>query len=560
MSVNLEMDTSVFSNQCKIRQCSQCQGDVEFYCNTCKHNLCIQCKEKHVIDLDTIYHDVVFYREKNDYIQKQETCVRHPDMVYRRYCNSCKIPVCFKCREHLKHKLQDLISAYKKYRQQYRETIDNIRSETLYNSCVLLDGIKTDLKIVHKEIFNSQSEMSTKAARLKKIIDTVICDAKIGYRTYLHRFLILKRKINAHHVIIENYEYLFELSAYRPVRFLLFLKKTRVPKKKDSPDLTQYALLSLTEEISIKVVIKLLNEFQMMDRRKRQVRNECVLKLMSTPVFHKYVTVTSASSVTHISRATSDRFWTSDDKNLILINTEGKDHQIKKLSKDDRTKISFIKNTKSWDPQCVYCSPSNGDLLVGMWNTRTFKEGKVTRYNKMGQDIQTIQHNNTGKVLYMHPRYITENLNGDVIVCDFYRAVVVTKRGGGYRFSYKGPSSELPMTPYGICTDALSNILVCERFTSTIHMIDKDGCFLSMIETYEQGIDNLCCLSYDYKTHLLWDSSPVYEATYDGEKFVQLLLIAFSKAFYHINHNMLLGKKGNNGVQPEAFCPTINNK
>ncbi|XP_062587336.1 uncharacterized protein LOC134248975 [Saccostrea cucullata] len=102
----------------------------------------------------------------------------------------------------------------------------------------------------------------------------------------------------------------------------------------------------------------------------------------------------------------------------------------------------------------------------------------VNRYNYEGQQIQKIQHNNNGQQLYNDPNYITENIIGDVIVSDYWRGVVVTDRGGRHRFSYTGPPSGSGLSPYGICTDALSHILVCDFITGTIQMIDKNGHFL----------------------------------------------------------------------------------
>lgn len=111
-------------------------------------------------------------------------------------------------------------------------------------------------------------------------------------------------------------------------------------------------------------------------------------------------------------------------------------------------------------------------------------ECRVTRYNQIGQLTQTIQHDNTGQLtLYKNPYYITENNNGDVVVSDFEvhlsGAVVVLERGGRHRFSYTGHPSGSQLRPGGICTDALSHILVCDVRTYTLQMIDRDGQFLS---------------------------------------------------------------------------------
>lgn len=52
--------------------------------------------------------------------------------------------------------------------------------------------------------------------------------------------------------------------------------------------------------------------------------------------------------------------------------------------------------------------------------------------------------------------------------------------------------------PYGICTDALSHILVCDGRTNTVHMLDENGKFLSLLQI--SGMS----LSYDFNTHRLW--------------------------------------------------------
>lgn len=242
----------------------------------------------------------------------------------------------------------------------------------------------------------------------------------------------------------------------------------------------------------------------------------------------------------HISCLPSGRVWVSDEKhNLILTNTTGaplhqvkdlckhvyigshavnreseliyidRKYRIKTLSSDMETTSTFIHTPESsFKPRCVYWSPSTDDLLVGMYEKKR-QEGKVARYNNTKKLIQTIQHCKKGQTLYSKPYYITENNNGDVVVSDFTRAVVVTERGGKYRFSYSGPTSESNLMPLGICTDPLSHILVCALVN--IHMIDKDGQFLRYLpitsESNDKVIDDTYSLSYDVNTHRLWVGS-----------------------------------------------------
>ncbi|XP_062599632.1 uncharacterized protein LOC134261200 [Saccostrea cucullata] len=533
------------SAQCKTRRCSQCQGDTEYYCNTCKHELCLQCKERHVIDLETIYHDVVIYREKYD-IPNLETCVRQTDkiLVYERYCYTGEFPFCAQCKKHEQNKILNIRTEYKRNREQNRYTIHRIRSETLYNNCVLLAYIKDNLRSGQTNIFNLKHvklKMSTKAQTLKDLIDTVMCDVDVKrlVDTCNHRLKQRKRNIAS----IEKYEYKYLQSANRAVKLLLFLKNTFFPKINEFLYITHNASPNLTMKIIKEDVVDFLSETNVIERGQRQIRDEDQLELMFLPWLHRSVKLNTSGHITHISCLDADRIWVSERHInftvFILINTKGDDlhhleskgltdnykwysiygahtvdndgeliyidrnNEIHKFSTDDRTKSTLIKGIDLWEPRCIYSSRHNGDLLVMLYYKMT---GKVNRYDNTGQHIQTIQHDNKGQQLYRNPIYITENRNGDVVVSDFGR-VVVTDGGGRHLFSYTGPTFQSRLYPHGICTDALSHILVCDLYSNTVHMIDKYGHFLSHILTQAEGINTPHSLSYDNKTHLLWVSS-----------------------------------------------------
>ncbi|XP_052685291.1 uncharacterized protein LOC128165117 [Crassostrea angulata] len=115
-----------------------------------------------------------------------------------------------------------------------------------------------------------------------------------------------------------------------------------------------------------------------------------------------------------------------------------------------KTIYKFIK-TGNWTPLSIHSSHINGDILVGMIKDG---ESKVTRYNKLGKEIQSIQRDNKGQRLFKYPHYITENINGDTCTSDKNkRAVVVVNNSGQHRFSYTGQRSEF--YPFGVCTDLL---------------------------------------------------------------------------------------------------------
>nr|XP_034320657.1 uncharacterized protein LOC105323903 [Crassostrea gigas]XP_034320658.1 uncharacterized protein LOC105323903 [Crassostrea gigas]XP_034320660.1 uncharacterized protein LOC105323903 [Crassostrea gigas] len=536
------MDTA--SSKYRIHQCSKCPGDTEYYCVSCPCDLCPQCKENHVKDLQTIDHDVVSHRDKINYIPTQEICVRHPSHVYIKYCEPCELPVCFHCRKHRTHRQLDVKTAYKTKQQQHRGTIHTIRSEALFYRPVLLPQIKTDFKTCHTEFSLLQSEMLTKAQTLKNLINkmrkdfmkNVFCDFD-----FKHRCLKQMIEMSRHIVSLQEYElrYVQPEFTFSALQFLSFTK-TALPQIHLTLHTSQ---LSMTESLNKENVMESLSAIQITERGNRRVGNQCLLKLTSGAEFHQSLTVTGVyHCCLHISCVTSDRVWVSDNRNkLMLTDTTGvplhrvedlcrdlynglhtvnseseliyidRNYNINKLSKDMKTTTTFIERTDSiWEPQCVYWSPSTGDLLVGMTNYDT-DTGKVTRYNQSGQLTQTIQNHNTGRGLYLQPDYITENNNGDVVVSDYLSgALVVAERGGRHRFSYTGPPSGSGLMPCGICTDPLSHILVCDDTTNTVQMLDRDGQFLSHLLIRPSGIFSPCSLSYDVNTHRLWVGSGLH--------------------------------------------------
>ncbi|XP_065932413.1 uncharacterized protein [Magallana gigas] len=540
------MDTG--SSRCQVHQCSKCRGDTAYYCVSCPCDLCPQCKENHVKDLQTIDHDVVSHRDKINYIPTQEICVRHPSHVYTKYCEPCQVPVCFHCRKHRTHRQLDVGTSYKTKRQQHRGTIHTIRSEALFYRPVLLTEIKADVKTCHTEFSPLQSEMLTKAQTLKDLIDKVVYDLLnnvLCYFDFKHRCKKQKIKMIRHIVRLRRYEHRYVQPAFTfsALQFLSFTK-TALPQIHLTLHTSQ---LSMTESLNKEDVMESLSAIQITERGNRRVGNQCLLKLTSGAELHQSLTLTGVNRCYHISCVTSDRVWVSDINNLMLTDTTGvplhrvedslsglygyrglhtvnseseliyidRDYNINKLSKDMKTTTTFIERTDStWEPWCVYWSPSTGDLLVGMYNYDTYTgkvTGKVTRYNQSGQLTQTIQYHNTGRGLYREPLYITENNNGDVVVSDIIDfvsgAVVVTERGGRHRFSYTGPPSGSRLYPYGICTDALSHILVCDYRTKTVQMINKDGQFLSHLLTESQELGAPWSLRYDVNTHRLWVGS-----------------------------------------------------
>lgn len=546
------------TSQCRVRHCSLCPGDTQFFCLTCTKNFCPLCKENHVYDFETDDHIVVLFHEKDrrDIIIKHKTCAKHQKYI-EKYCKTCEIPICAQCSEHETHKLSYFKNVYETSRKKINGAIHIIRSESIFYRRALLKATLADFQKCRNNFCRYQSEIRTTAQKLINCINVALCNLDCK-----HRCLEQKVKMNSNVARIRGYEETYEQSAYKPVQFLSFIKQIKFLNVKWWPHLRLHTTeMSMPDALNFQYVKQLLIIMQLAEKGKRSTNIEHSLKLLPSPVLQSSFNVHNIINwgFDHISCLKLDQVWVSDYEELILTDSQG---NIKHCFEDmydescsrsftggihavnecndfffihynhniyiypDLTKKITLFIELSVDkrrPLCVCWSPLTSELLVGLQREKHLKKtGRIVRYNKAGKQIQALSHNDIA--LYNEPRYIAENTNGDVVVSDFSDwsgAVVVTERDGKHRFSYRGQSS-LPdsrshyFNPCGICTDALSHILVCDLNTSSVHMIDKNGKFLVYLLTRSNEIGSPRCLSYNAKTHRLW------VATKDGHAEVRV--------------------------------------
>ena len=226
-----------------------------------------------------------------------------------------------------------------------------------------------------------------------------------------------------------------------------------------------------------------------------------------------------------------------------------------KISEDGNRTI-IKKSTHQWKPRCVYCCPSTGDLLVGLDRSGE-SMGKVTRYHNARHSTQTTGHEETDYVLSHNPNFITENNNGDVVVScvdptifpslNFHGAIEVTctivvlEHDGRHRFTYNGPPCGPKLRPGGICTEPLSNILVCDG-NSSVQIVDKNGLFLFYLQT---GIKQPFTLQFDTYSYMLWignrEGNILYSMRYLSRQGSDFFI------FFCIRYFQFFIKRGNRG-------------
>ncbi|XP_056001782.1 tripartite motif-containing protein 2-like [Ostrea edulis] len=129
------------------------------------------------------------------------------------------------------------------------------------------------------------------------------------------------------------------------------------------------------------------------------------------------------------------------------------------------------------------CCTKSGDILAC---TGPGDTARVVRYRSSGEKIQEIMYDHNGKKLYSNSRCVCENINGDVCVADLSGPdkLVVVNMDGEFRFHYDGKTGHLrkkTFTPCEIATDSLGHILISDYMNNVLHLISKDGEFISFL-------------------------------------------------------------------------------
>lgn len=247
----------------RIRQCSKCPGDLKYFCVTCSSDLCLQCGKNHVMkNSNKDLYNVILYREKFNYLQTHEICSRHPNNVYKKYCELCKIPICTDCTDHRNHRQTDVGTALYEAKRKNREIVQNIRSQALPIRFALLADIDLDFKTVISDVAHLNSRILRNLEKLMGFPDNELDVEKL--------FVKLKIKINKYIDSIYKYEQDYVKSSEAPIKFLLSVKKHQTkPFKK-------YGQITLTPCKSLKTetVIEKLQTINSRDNGKRLTETE----------------------------------------------------------------------------------------------------------------------------------------------------------------------------------------------------------------------------------------------------------------------------------------------
>ena len=510
-----------------------CDKNCQFYCNACHQEMCEECWDEHLKNPDNRSHEVVPYRQRRHQLPK-EKCKQHPTKYIDMHCDDCSIPLCSQCCTiyHLRHKFVDLETIYTKNCTDCQEKIRQVYQYFIPTSEELRQEIKADTTDVEKMMDDIRSAIKTEGEHLKKLVEKVILEKIEGVNDVE---ISMKAILQSQGKTYQDYiSYLNDVVK----EFSGYLSSTQLSGNpmistisgqfniKSIPQTTKpIPSLFTPGQFSKKDVTKLLGKVSTskckpedrtiksmetdqtkQDQKKSNYENQKLPLSSSVTKVREYV-VSGVTNAYHMSQGKTASIWVSDRKgNLVqtdqqgnmlqkiktndehtgyhtvtqdmdLISTDREKKVINRITIDNEL-TKFVK-TGDWKPLSIHSSKINGDILAGMMMR---DRAKVTKYNKTGKEIKKIEINNKGQKLYSFPRYITENINGDICTSDTgVNAVVVVNKSGHHMFSYTGQKSKF--SPYGICTDVVGHIIVCDAFSGnrTIDILDQGGQFLCFL-------------------------------------------------------------------------------
>ncbi|XP_061192382.1 tripartite motif-containing protein 2-like [Saccostrea echinata] len=459
----------------------ECERNCEFYCNSCHHKLCKQCRDEHLKSPENKKHEVVLYQQRKGKLV--EKCKIHPTKDVDMFCEECQVPLCSKCatKIHQKHTFIDLEVTYAEKIVRCQEEMSRIHDYFLPTSHALHKKNTEEFLQIKTMMDNIRTSMKTEGESLKSLVDTVVSES-IKQLDQMEKSLLEDLKTQdktlddyityLNNLVKELHRCLYSTEPQK----IIYAKKTII---RSIPETTKPVTPEFTAgQYSKSDVAELLDRIWISDNDGNFVQTDLqgneLQKIIIRGGYDGYHTVTQDGILIFADRT---------KKVIIRVTQNG-------------NCTEFIE-TGNWEPFSIHSSHINGDLLVGMWKD---KQAKVTRYNKTGKQLQNVQKGNEERGLYSVPHYITENTNGDICTADYNEGIVVVNKSGQHRFSYTG--QKLKFRPFGICTDVLGHILVCDSNSETVHLLDQDGQFLHLLLTRQQGVDRPRSLCVDNKNNL----------------------------------------------------------
>uniref|UniRef100_A0A8W8HM37 B box-type domain-containing protein n=1 Tax=Magallana gigas TaxID=29159 RepID=A0A8W8HM37_MAGGI len=508
-------------------RCSLCPEVVVIHCGSCQVNLCAKCLSTHIDRNKSLKHEIVPYTSQlvkpEAEIQK---CRDHPKQQCDLFCQDCSVPICSRCLtgNHKRHGAVDLeeicettrstvkedLEELRKFRKEYEKVVGESKEE-LAKYIEESDKERDSLKELGKQWHQMIDKVIDKVGKdMDEIIQSDTKCLQDNTEEIQSALQDVKDSIKANEDILQDDRFTRLLSyaskndAFRIIPSRPAIKTAKiVPVNVKEGDIIP-KLIHFQRSICTKLPGYSLN-------RTGDVSSISTKSLLPEPELIATVK-TNCKQLKGICHNEDDRVWiygtdeilrevdiTGTVQNCITAISKNSQKDIAKNKMGEivfshlsdecvnivrEGKISKLLDLSGWIPFGVTFN-ADDDLMVCM-RREDYQESKVGIFSQ-GKLKKEIQFDETGKPLFSASRnnmYIKENANRDICVSDWNAcAVIVLKSSGELRFRYTGNLSRSfkQFYPHGIVTDNYCRILVVDRKNDCLHVIDRNGKFLTYI-------------------------------------------------------------------------------
>lgn len=508
-------------------RCSLCPEVVVIHCGSCQVNLCAQCLSTHIDRNKSLKHEIVPYTSQ---LVKPEAdiqkCQDHPKQQCDLFCQDCSVPICSRCLtgNHKRHGAVDLeeicettrstvkedLEELRKFRKEYEKVVGESKEE-LAKYIEESDKERDSLRELGKQWHQMIDKVIDKVGKdMDEIIQSDTKCLQDNTEEIQSALQDVKDSIKANEDILQDDRFTRLLSyaskndAFRIIPSRPAIKTAKiVPVNVKEGDIIP-KLIHFQRSIRTKLPGYSLN-------RTGDVSSISTKSLLSEPELIATVK-TNCKQLKGICHNEDDRVWvygtdeilrevdiTGTVQNCITAISKNSQKDIAKNKMGEivfshlsdecvnivrEGKISKLLDLSGWIPFGVTFN-ADDNLMVCM-RREDYQESKVGIFSQ-GKLKKEIQFDETGKPLFSASRnnmYIKENANRDICVSDWNAcAVIVLKSSGELRFRYTGNLSRSfkQFYPHGIVTDNYCRILVVDRKNDCLHVIDRNGKFLTYI-------------------------------------------------------------------------------
>nr|XP_022320416.1 uncharacterized protein LOC111122778 [Crassostrea virginica] len=513
------MASNVSTQGQEVVECDLCQNPVSFFCRRCGVSLCDSCVPGHLRVSSQSGHDVVDFAMKDD--DCTCFCESHPKHECSAFCKTCDLPICLLCVsiKHKSHNLSELSEKIEELLKSIGQENNRLQSSR-HELERLLDHTTKQLSSLssfyqkrkdevtargdewHKQIDKTVKTLHQELDDLKKENEAMLQRQKKELEEIIEKMDEMDRKSTR----LQKAKNVAEMQKFIPV----------ITEQKTMKEFTQYTFPTFNEcKIDENYLQTDFGFIEKMQKIKESLLGKKItLDLGSCRKVLELLTVSSvidtgfpANEITNnhlYAMAVTDdqKVWMGGEsyelklfdpqrhlQRTVTITTQGmyicmynkqvvytdrKDNTVKKITDDDTVVTMFT--TGDWKPLGITDSAC-GDLLVCLLKD---DQSKVVRYSSTGTVLQEIQYDSQCQPLYQDAWYIAENVNGDIIVTDYKKIIVIAvDRLGKFRYTYS--KKEVDSFFCSLATDSIGHVYVTDSIGDKIHMLDRDGRFLRYI-------------------------------------------------------------------------------